>query len=62
MLETRAFIQLDTVEFFPHNSKMPFRSSTENTTIAETELIQALCNPAPEAPYAHIGDAQMQAL
>ena len=62
VLETRAVIQLDTVEFFPHNSKMLFRSSTENTTITETELIQALCNPTPAAPYAHIGDAHMQAL
>ena len=41
---------------------MPFRSSAENATIAATELIHALCNPAPAAPYAHIGDAQMQAL
>ena len=27
-----------------------------------TELIHALYNPAPAAPYAHIGDTQMQAL
>ena len=60
--ETWAVIQLDTVEFLPHNSKMPFRSLTENATIAATELIHALCNPAPAAPYAHIGNAQMQAL
>ena len=62
MIETRVVIQLDTVEFFPHNSKMPFRSSTENATIAATELIHALRNPALAAPYAHIGDAQVQAL
>ena len=60
--ETRAVIQSDTVEFFPHNSKMPFRSSTENATIAATELIHALRNPSPAAPYAHIGDAQIAAL
>ena len=59
--ETRAVIHLDKVEFLPHNSKMPFRSSAENATIAATELIHNLCNPAPSAPYAHIGDAQMQA-
>ena len=41
---------------------MPFRSSAENATIAATELIHALRNPAPAAPYAHIGDAQMQEL
>ena len=60
--ETRAIIQPGTVNFFPHNSKIPFTSSTENTTITATELIHALCNPAPAAPYAHIGDAQVQAL
>ena len=60
--ETRAVIQPDTVKFFPHNSKIPFRSSTENGTTAETELIHTLRNPAPAAPYSHIGDAQVQAL
>ena len=59
---TRAVIQLDTVEFLPQNSKMPFRSSAGNTTIATTELIHALRNPAPAAPYAHIGYVQLQAL
>ena len=41
---------------------MQFQSSAENATIAATELIHALRNLAPEAPYAHIGNAQMQAL
>ena len=41
---------------------MPFRSLAENATIAATELIHALRNPAPAALYAHIGDAQIQAL
>ena len=62
MPKTRTVIQSDTVEFFPHNSKMPFRSSTENVTVAATELINALKNPAPAAPFAHIGDKQMEAL
>ena len=60
--ETRAFIQPGTVEFFPHNSNMPFRSSTENATIAATEIIHVLRNTAPAAPYAHIGDVKVQAL
>ena len=62
VLETRAVIQPDTVEFLPHYSKMPFRSLTENATISATELIHALRNPAPAAPYSHIGDAKVQAL
>ena len=57
--ETRSVIQPDTVEFLPYNSKMSFRSSAENATIAVTELIHDLRNPAPAAPYAHIGDAKM---
>ena len=62
MAETRAVIQPDKVEFLLHNSKMLFLSSAENATIAATELIHALRNPETAAPYAHIGDAQMQAL
>ena len=49
--ETRAIIQPDKVEFIPHNCKIPFRSSAGNATIAATELIHALRNPAPAAPY-----------
>ena len=60
--EKRAVIQPDTVEFLLHNSKMTFQSSAENATIAATKLIHAILNPAPAAPYAHIGDAQMQVL
>ena len=60
--ETRVVLQPDTVEFLPHNSKMLLQSSAENSTIAATELIHALRNPAPAAPYTHLGDAQMQAL
>ena len=60
--ETQAVIQPDTIEFLPHNSNMPFRSSAENATIAATELMHALRNPEPAAPYAHICNAQMQAL
>ena len=62
MPETRSVIHPDTVKFFLHNSKMPFRYLTKDATIAATELIHALRNPAPAATYAHIGDAQGQAL
>ena len=62
MPENRAVIQPDTVDFLLHSSKMPFWSSTENATMAVTKLIHALRNLAPAAPYAHICDAQMQAL
>ena len=52
----------DTVEFFPHYGKMPYRSSTENATIIARELMHALQNPTPASPFSNIGDKQMEAL
>ena len=52
----------DTVEFFPHYGKIPYRSSTENETIAARELTHALQNPTPASPLSNIGDKQMEAL
>ena len=59
MPQTRAVVHADTVELFPHNSTMPFRSSAENASVAATELVNALQHLAPAAPYAHIGYEQM---
>ena len=52
----------DTVEFSPHYGKMPYRSSTENSTIAACELTHALQNPTPASSFSNIGDKQMEAL
>ena len=52
----------DTVKFFPHYGKMPYRSSTENATIASRELTHALKKPSPASPFSNIGDKQMEAL
>jgi hypothetical protein len=52
----------DTVEFFPTHTKMPHASSADNAMIAAKELTAALLNPAPAAPFAHIGDAQLKAI
>ena len=41
---------------------MPFQSLEENSAVAVTDLINALQHPAPAAPYAHIGDQQMESL
>ena len=51
-----------TLEFFPHYGKMPYRSSTENSTIAARELTHALQNPFPASPFSNVGDKQMEAL
>ena len=52
----------DTVDFFPHYGKIPYRSSTENATIAARELTHALQNHSPASPFSNIGDKQMEAL
>ena len=41
---------------------MPYRSSAENNTITATELINALKNPAPAAPFINVGDKHMGGL
>ena len=60
--QTQEVFHGDTVEFFPHNSRMLFRSLAENASVAATNLVNALQHPAPAAPYAHIGDQQMETL
>jgi hypothetical protein len=46
----------------PSNSFHPQMSSTYAATMAAKELTHALLNPAPAAPFATIGDAQLVAL
>jgi hypothetical protein len=41
---------------------MPNTSSKDLASIAALELSNALQNPAPAAPFSHIGTAQLQAL
>jgi hypothetical protein len=51
---TRIF---DTVEFFPSKLSMPHTSSKYLARISVLELSNALQNPAPAAPFSHIGTA-----
>jgi hypothetical protein len=53
---------IDTVEFFPSKLSMPNTSSKDISSIAALELSNVLQNPAPAAPFSHIGTAQLQAL
>ena len=48
----------DCVEFFPHNTPLPYNSSSENFIIASHKLAHALKNPEPQAPVSNIGDSQ----
>ena len=47
------------VELFPHNTPLPYNSSSKNVIIAAHELAHALHNPVPQAPFSNIGDSQM---
>lgn len=60
--KTRATRIVDTIEFFPHNSKMPHLSSADAAMRAAKDLTKALRNPHPATPFINIGDAQMEAL
>ena len=52
----------DCVEFFPHNTPLPYNYFSENVIIASQKLAHALQNPAPQAPLYNIGDSQMVAI
>jgi hypothetical protein len=60
--KTRAERTAHTVEFFPHECPVPKTSSADAATDAARALADALANPAPAAPFARHGDAQMQAI
>jgi hypothetical protein len=53
---------MDTVEFFPQHVKMPHLSSYERDIQAARELMFALRNSAPVAPFSHSGHTQYEAL
>ena len=59
---TRGERDSDCVEFFPHKTPLPYKSSAENAIIAALELAYALQNPAPQAPFSNIGEAQLGAI
>ena len=60
--KTRGERYSDCVEFFPHNTPLPYKSSAENAIIAARELAYALQNPAPQAPFSNIGESQLVAI
>jgi hypothetical protein len=60
--KTRSYRIADTVEFFPSKIPMPKLSSANATQHAAQDLISALQNPSPAAPFHPMGDAQLTAL
>jgi hypothetical protein len=53
---------VDTLKFFPHNYQMPQLSSTDRLIMAAKDMTDALQNPHPEVPFAHVGDYTISAL
>jgi hypothetical protein len=53
---------VETLEFFPHNYQMPQLSSTDRLLMAAKEMMDALQNPHPDAPFASVGDDTIEAL
>jgi hypothetical protein len=53
---------VDTLEFFPHNYKMPQLWSTDRLIMAAKDMTNALQNPHPEVPFARVGDETILAL
>jgi hypothetical protein len=59
---TRSNKIVETVEFFPHQFKIPFPSSSDLATEAAAELTRALLHPQPAGPFCQFGDEQAIAL
>jgi hypothetical protein len=53
---------VDTLEFFPHNYQMPQLSSTDRLLMAAKDMTDAVQNPHPDVPFAHVGDDTISAL
>jgi hypothetical protein len=51
-----------TVQRFPHKCAMPKTSSADTALRAAQALLEALKNPSPAAPFATLGQEQLQAL
>jgi hypothetical protein len=53
---------VDTLEFFPESYQMPQLSSTDRLLMDAKDMTDALQNPHPEVPFAHVGDDTTSAL
>ena len=52
----------DCVDFPPHNTPLPYKSSAKNTIIAARELSYSLKNPSPQAQFSNIRNSQLVAI
>jgi hypothetical protein len=56
--KTRSSRIVETVDFIPHQFKIPFPSSSYLATQAAAELTHSLLNPQPAGPFCQVGDKQ----
>ena len=56
---TRKQNDCDTVEFFPHQTKMKFMPSSDRAFLATVDLTEELIHKNTEAPFAKIGETQL---
>jgi hypothetical protein len=62
-ISTTASIRIvDTLELFPHNYQMPQLSSNDRLLMAAKNMMDALQNPHPDAPFASVGDDTMDTM
>ena len=57
--KTRGERDSDCVEFFPHDTLLPYKHTAENAIIAAQELAYALQNPVHQALFSNIGEYQL---
>ena len=62
MNSARSELIVNTVEIFPHNTKIPFVSSADPYSLVAVYLTEVLLHPNPEAPLSHIGETQLESL
>jgi hypothetical protein len=60
--KTRSSRVVETVDFFPHQFKLPFPSSSKLATHTSADLTHDLLNPQPVGPFCQVGDKQVAAL
>jgi hypothetical protein len=53
---------VDTLDFFPHNSRMPHISSIERLLMVANDMTDKLKHPHTYVPFATVGDGTITAL
>ena len=60
--QTKAEVQADTVQFFPHQYNLLHITPTKDATVTATDLVKATTNPAPQLQWDKLGNEILQAV